>query len=466
VSDPNSPLPSAPPPAPPFGAPTAPFPPVTPPAAPGSVLAPPAPIDPPAAPPAVALAPPAPPMPTVPTGSPPASHPPAPPYLTAPAGPPLIPPAGPVPPRPAGSGSGRAALMGAVAGAVVAALVAGLLVLAVGRDDDGVARATPVTAPGRPSNTIAGEPLDIQALLEKVRPSVVTIETDSNFRRSQSEAAGSGIVLDAEGLVLTNAHVIDGATGITVSFADGRTAPAQLVGSFPDDDVALVKARVEEPTTPAELGSSDALQVGDDVVAIGNALNLGAQPSVTKGIVSAKDRSIAAQGIQLDQLIQTDAAINPGNSGGPLVNAAGQVVGVNTAIIQDSQNVGFSLAIDAIRPLIEDLKAGRGAVDGNTAFLGVSTTNLDEQPADVLRTAGVEVDSGAFVVDVQIGSAADIAGLREGDVITRIDSIDVTTKEQVGEVIRERSPGDEIRIEYQRAGELGTTSATLGRRGG
>ena len=354
-------------------------------------------------------------------------------------------------------------MIGALVGAVVASLVAGVLFVALGRGERLVVTSTPSS---RPSNTIAGASLDIQSLLAKVRPSVVSIETDTQVGRSLAESAGSGIVLDTEGLVLTNAHVINGASSIRVAFADGSTRDAQLVGSFPDDDVALVRAMADTPTVPADLGSSDELQVGDDVVAIGNALNLGAQPSVTKGIVSAKDRSIGAQGIQLDNLIQTDAAINPGNSGGPLVNAAGQVVGVNTAIIQDSQNVGFSLAIDSVMPLVDEIKAGRGDVDGDSAFLGVSSTDIDEQPADVLTQAQVDVTEGAFVVSVQPGTAAADAGLEEGDVIVAIDGTAVASKDDVGSAIRTKDPGDQVDITVLRQGERTTLRATLGRRGG
>ena len=196
-------------------------------------------------------------------------------------------------------------------------------------------------------------------------------------RRAPSRAPGSGIVLSADGLVLTNAHVIGSVGDITVVLSDGSEHPATLVGASPDDDLAVIQVQdVDEDLVPAELGSSDDLQVGDEVIAIGNALNLGGEPTVTRGIVSAKDRDLNAEGVTLEGLIQTDAAINPGNSGGPLVNAAGQVVGMNTAIVADAQNLGFSIAIDVARPIIEDLKAGEGQVTPDQAFLGVSSTDV------------------------------------------------------------------------------------------
>jgi len=369
-----------------------------------------------------------------------------------------LPPA-PAPPERRG-GSGRSMALAALVGALVAALVS---VLVVSLSDSGTTTSKVVTEL-RPSSQLAGNSLDIGALLATVRPSVVAIKTGSN----QGEAAGSGIALTDDGLILTNAHVIEGASVIEVSYSDGSTHAAKLVGALPDNDVALVKAEGVTGVTAAELGSSDAVQVGDDVVAIGNALGLGEQPTVTRGIVSALDRSIPAENITLDHLIQTDAAINPGNSGGPLVNAKGQVIGMNTAIIQNSQSLGFSLAIDEIKPLIEDIKAGRGATSSAPAaprpFLGVRTTDISEQPADVLAQFGVTRTDGAFVVAVEAGSGADDAGLAPGDVIVEIDGQNVTGKNDVGSGIRGRDIGSEIKITVERAGDRQTLTATLGGR--
>lgn len=403
----------------------------------------------------------------------------------APLGPPTVPPSGGPPVAPIGGsfapGPVRSAppageprrvrpwisglAVGAVIGAVVASLVAGGIYVAsvktggtVDVVDQPVSR-TPVT--------IKGEVLDIGALLDKVRPSVVSIQIDGGM---SGEAAGSGIVIDDQGTVLTNAHVVAGAAGsstaIHIAFSDGEVVPATLVGSFPDQDVALVKTTTAKKTSPAELGSSDALQVGDDVVAIGNALNLGAQPSVTKGIVSALNRELSAEGEELENLIQTDAAINPGNSGGPLVNSYGQVVGINTAIIQNSQSVGFALSIDSVKPLIKDIEDGKGTIDGDSPFLGVETMKVADQSEEILQRFQISVDDGAFVSDVQPGSAADKAGLQPGDVVVSIDGAGVASPSDVGAAIQGKAPGDTISIEIQRQGEAKTLSAALGRRGG
>ncbi len=254
-----------------------------------------------------------------------------------------------------GMGPGRAALLGALVGALVAAIVASLVAVNLADDDE------PAAVPVTPVTTAEGA-LDIQSILAKVQPSVVTIKTSASTSEGVFEGAGSGIVLSEDGLVLTNAHVVGSSGDVSAILFDGSEHDATLVGSFPEDDVALIQLEDAENLVPAELGSSDDLQVGEQVIAIGNALNLGDEPTVTLGIVSALDRTIESPGVTLDQLIQTDAAINPGNSGGPLVNAAGQVVGMNTAIIDDAQNIGFAVAIDPARPLIEDLKDGEGDI--------------------------------------------------------------------------------------------------------
>ncbi len=371
-----------------------------------------------------------------------------------------VPPAEPPPPPPPRPRRSGGAALGAFVGVLVGLLVGGLLWWFVPKTTE-----TRITTEVRPALSLEGKPLDIRAVLAKVKPSVVSIRTGARTIDGVQEAAGSGVVLTKDGFVLTNAHVVESANTIDIAFADGTVKKADLVGSFPSNDVALVKARDVDSVVPADLGSSADLQVGDDVVAIGNALNLGAQPTVTRGIVSALDRTISAPNVELKHLIQTDAAINPGNSGGPLVNAMGQVVGINTAIIPDSQSLGFSLSIDSIKPLIAQLERGEGEVNRDTPFLGVSTTNIDDQDPLVLRRYGVSATDGAFVVGVQPGTSADSAGLQPGDVIVGIDGKAITSKEQVGAVIKSHKAGDRLQIEYQREGQTRTATVELGRRG-
>lgn len=366
----------------------------------------------------------------------------------------------PAPKEPKRTGGVRAALIGGLVGAIVAGGATSVALW----DRNGSSAPTAqqvVTEEARPSNTTPGKSLDVRSLLDKVSPSVVSIHTGTR----DGDAAGSGVVLSDDGLVLTNAHVVEGARTIEVDFSDGRTAEARLIGAVPENDVALIKVEgLTEPVTPAELGSSSDLQVGDEVVAIGNALNLGDEPSVTTGIVSALSRSIQSPtGDTLSDLIQTDAAINPGNSGGPLLNVAGQVVGINTAILADAQNIGFALSIDSITSIVDDLKAGRD-VENSRPVLGVETLDIAGVDPAVAQRFGITATAGAFVQNVQPNTGASEAGLQAGDVIISVDGRRIRTAADVGQAVRAKSAGDTIEVEIERNGEAQTVTATLGTR--
>lgn len=314
---------------------------------------------------------------------------------------------------------------------------------------------------------LEGGGLNIGALLAKAQPSVVSIRTGGASVGGVFGGAGSGVIISDDGLVLTNAHVMGSNASAEVTLFDGSVRQAILVGSSRSDDIALI-AMVDPPAvTPAELGVSADVRVGDSVVAIGNALNLGGTPSVTLGIVSAKDREIQAPGnIVLRNLIQTDAAINPGNSGGPLLNALGQVVGINTAIISDAQSIGFAIAIDAVKPLIDEIKAEGGDLAPDDAFLGVSMVAVEDLLAATRREYGVTVDQGVFITEVVPGSAASSAGFELGDVLVEVDGQSVRSPSDVANIIRSRSPGDSLRLRLIRDGEEIEITAVLGTRGG
>ena len=353
-------------------------------------------------------------------------------------------------------------LLGAVVGAVVGAIVTAGIFLVF--DDDPEPTAAPAVPTGQPNLELNVEAMDIQGVLAKAQPSVVSIETNQTALGGVFGSAGSGVIISEDGLVLTNAHVISGADSIEVLVVNGETHAADLVGSFPEDDIALIQLEGAGGLVPAELGSSADLQVGDEVLAIGNALNLGGQPSVTQGIVSAKDRTIDAPGVGLTNLIQTDAPINPGNSGGPLVNALGQMVGLNTAIIEGAENIGFAIVIDPIKPLIERLRTGEGDVTPDTAFLGVSTTAVAELTPELAEEFGVEVESGAFVAEVVANSAAESLGLEPGDVIVAIDGESVESSDDVARIVRGHDPGDDVEVEWVRGDDEESATATLGSR--
>ncbi len=332
--------------------------------------------------------------------------------------------------------------------------------------------AAPVPAPttasaasGSPSSTafkVAGPALDIKAIIAKVTPSVVAVEVGQTRNGVfQQFGAGSGFVISKDGLVLTNSHVVNlsdqsgrALTNVVINLklGDGTSRPATVLGSAPNSDVALLQLADTRNLMPVTIGSSANLQVGDDVVAIGNALALGDTPSVTKGIVSAKNRTLDVDAnVTLSGLIQTDAAINRGNSGGPLLNAAGEVVGINSAGIPDAQNIGFAIAIDTVTPLLDQLKLGQAPTAAATAYLGISS-----QP-------GI---NGITVTEVQTGTPAAAAGLQTGDVIAKFDGKAITAASELGAAIRARKPGDKVSFDVLRNGSTVSLSATLSSRPG
>ncbi len=400
--------------------------------------------------------------PTQPANQPPtqpANQPPALDSHGAPLAPPPAPPAPPASappaspsrePAPADRRRNPRLLTAVVVSALVGAAVSGGIVAVASHDD----AAPAATASAIPAGSTATADNPIAALVAQATPSIVSIhdsvvQTDMFGQTAAGQAAGTGFVLTADGYIVTNNHVIDGATDITVDFSDGSNAAAKVVAADPNSDLAVLKVD-QTGLTPIELGSSSSLQVGDQLVAVGNALDLSGGQTVTSGIVSATGRSLTEpNGVQLVNLIQTDTAINPGNSGGPLLNMSGQVVGINTAIAgSGAQNVGFAIAIDPAKQLIDDLQKGQVPVH---ALLGVST-----QPQ--------QDGHGVAVVQVTNGSAADDAGLRAGDVITSIDDATMATPDNLATAIAEHQPGDKVQVTYERNGKPSTVTVTLGTR--
>ncbi len=366
-------------------------------------------------------------------------------------------PAFTAPEKKGGKGKG---VVGWLAVVVVAALAGGATGAAVTDNEDSTpTRSTDTTVAPKSASTAIATPATIRSVLEKVQPAVVSISTQS----ATGGGSGTGMIVSSDGEVLTNNHVVSGARSIKV-LIDGEKEPrnARLLGTDATIDSALIKIDDAKDLPTVTFGDSNALQVGDEVVAIGNALALSGGPSVTSGIVSAKDRSISDNTASLDDLIQTDAAINPGNSGGPLTNMAGEVVGMNTAVIRgqggEFQNIGFSLAINAIKPAIEDLRAGKSSA---IAYLGVSTVTLDE---DIKARFDLTPDSGAVVDSVQANSPADEAGLSRFDVITKFDGQDVKSNDELVTLVRKKKPGDEVKITYYRGDSEKESTATLAAR--
>jgi S1-C subfamily serine protease len=347
----------------------------------------------------------------------------------------------------------------------VGALVAGGLVAAVleSRDD------SRSSAPSRPSAVLT-EPGDIRSILDQVQPGIVSISTrgftdEDFFSVGPSEGAGTGMVLTPDGDVLTNAHVVAGASQIKVKLiTSDQVYDADLVGADVPSDVALLHLRGASDLATVKVGSSSDVQVGDAVVAIGNALALPGGPTVTTGIVSALNRTLSSEEGTLESLIQTDAAINPGNSGGPLLNVNAEVVGMNTAVIQRAggagaaQNIGFAIASDTFMPIVEDLRQGGGTQSAQQAYLGVVTVTVNDQ---VRQRYGLDADEGAMVVEIQPGSPAAGARLEAHDVVVRIDDEEITSAEELGAAIRGHDPGDAVEVTIRRGREEQKATVTL-----
>jgi serine protease Do len=354
----------------------------------------------------------------------------------------------------------RQALLGALVGGLVGGLVAGGIFYAV--DDNGatsvtkIVQSNPATVTVRPSTQIAA-PSDIAGIVAKAEPAIVAVTTDGG-PNSANGGAGTGFVISADGYIATNNHVVEGASKIQVQLTSGRIVDATTVGRDPSTDLAVIKANATG--LPAVvLGNSDPpnVQIGDSVVAIGNALALEGGLSVTNGIISGVNRQVPEQnGAVLFGMLQTDAAINPGNSGGPLLDSQARVIGINTAVAGQAQNIGFAIPISQAIPVFNDLRSGR-----KPAFLGVSTTNLTPSIASQLN---VSVTAGAVITQVSSNTPASSAGLKKDDVIVQIGPTAITGSADVQTAVRSHQPGDTVPIVIVRGADRQTVSAKLTQR--
>lgn len=309
----------------------------------------------------------------------------------------------------------------------------------------------------------------IERVSRSVAPSVVSIVTSgssgSGIFAAPSQGAGTGIVVSQDGYVMTNRHVVQNASNIAVVAHDGtRHTDVEVVGSDPLNDIAFIKIDNVDDLEPATLGNSGSVRIGQRVIAIGNALGQ-YQNSVTSGIVSGTGRPVVASGgsgqtEQLNDLIQTDAAINSGNSGGPLLNSAGQVIGINTAVATDATGVGFAIPINATKGMVEGLLE-TGRVE--RAYIGVQFIDITPE---VARAEDLSVDRGAYVTTQQgsavvNGSPADEAGIEDGDIITHVNEDAVGETGSLGSLISQYRPDQEITLTVVRDGSEQEITLTL-----
>ncbi len=381
--------------------------------------------------------------------------------------------------------------LGGLIAVLLGALLVTLDVIDTGGDESrpAVVQQAPVTRPvaqdrSNAGNDSRGDAMTVGEIYDRTGPGVafITAERDqpsaSPFGFPEERggtATGSGFVLDGEGYVLTNAHVVDQATDVKVRFGENDTLEAKVIGTDLSTDLAVIKVDPKETDLePIALGDSKAVRVGDPAIAIGNPF--GFDRTVTTGIVSAQQRQIQApNGFSIDNVIQTDASINPGNSGGPLLDANGRVIGINSQIATGgggagSVGIAFAVPINTAKTVIPQLKED-GKVE--RAFLGVTTSPVDKQVADDLN---LPVDEGAIVQQVVPGGPADKAGLKAGetplaedvvaggDIIVKVDGRDVKKPEDVAAEIEDNKPGDEIVVEYFRDDDRETATVKLGER--
>ncbi|MGA2670191.1 MAG: trypsin-like peptidase domain-containing protein [Dehalococcoidia bacterium] len=304
--------------------------------------------------------------------------------------------------------------------------------------------------------------LSTKELVAEVAPAVVSIVTESVsynwfWQAVPQTGAGSGIIISPDGYIVTNNHVVEGAQKVTVTLSNGNAFAATIVGTDAQTDLAVVKINASNLTYLHFLSNSlKQLSVLDPVVAVGNALALPGGPTWTTGVVSNLGRSIEEEnGVVLNDIIQTDAAINPGNSGGPLLDTAGQVVGINVAIASNSENIGFAISTDTAIPVVQSIIA-EGKV--SRPWLGVEVATVTSTIQDYYNLA---VNAGALITSVTSGGPADEAGLRPGDVITKLNDENISTAADLISAIGSHQIGDQVEITYYRGNAQKVATATL-----
>jgi S1-C subfamily serine protease len=379
------------------------------------------------------------------------------------------------------------AVVSAVVGAGAAVGLVEGLDLGSGKTTTTLVQQAPLGASDNASSDGAG--LTAGDIYKRDAPGVVFVRsqivqrTQSPFdfglpQEQQGEATGSGFVIDKDGTILTNAHVVNGATKVTVQFQDKQSVDAKVLGKDESTDLALLRVDPDGlRLTPLTLGSSRGVQVGDPAIAIGNPFGL--ERTLTTGVISAVKRTIQApNNFQIDDALQTDAPINPGNSGGPLIDATGKVIGINSQIATSgsgstgSVGIGFAVPIDTAKQIIPQLKQS-GRVD--RGYLGIQSVTVDK----TLKDLNLPVERGALVQQVTPDGPADKAGIRAGDIpaqldnhpiqiggdiITKVGGTDVRTSSDLQAAVVDHKPGEKVKLTLVRAGKVKTVEVTLAER--
>ena len=321
------------------------------------------------------------------------------------------------------------------------------------------------------NSVVTDEEISIASVAEKVKPSVVSVitqvETQSFFGTSFGEAAGTGIIVSSNGYIMTNNHVLEGANSVSIVNSDGKTyTDVEIVGSDPLNDIAFLKINSEDEFKPITIGNSATIRTGQQVVAIGNALGQYSN-TVTSGIISGLGRPVTASTSSgatetLTDLVQTDASINEGNSGGPLVNMAGQVIGINTAIAANANGIGFAIPINSTKGILAGV-IENGEV--SRAYIGVNYLTITPE---VALEYNLPVNQGAYIYNrgssssILSGGPADKAGLKDNDIITKINNEEIGANSGLSSLVGQYRPGEEIEITYIRDGAENNTKLTLG----
>jgi putative serine protease PepD len=379
------------------------------------------------------------------------------------------------------------AVVSAVIGAGAAVGIVEGLDLGSGRTTTTLVQQAPLGASNNASDSDGG--LTAGDIYKRDAPGVVFVRsqivqrTQSPFdfglpQEQQGEATGSGFVIDQDGTILTNAHVVNGATKVTVQFQDKQSVDAKVLGKDESTDLALLQVNPDGlKLTPLTLGSSRGVQVGDPAIAIGNPFGL--ERTLTTGVISAVKRTIQApNNFQIDDALQTDAPINPGNSGGPLIDATGKVIGINSQIATGgststgSVGIGFAVPIDTAKQIIPQLKQS-GRVD--RGYLGIQSVTVDK----TLKDLNLPVSRGALVQQVTPGGPADKAGIRAGDIpaqldnhpiqiggdiIVKVGGTDIRTSNDLQAAVVDHKPGDKVKLTLVRGGNVRTVEVTLAQR--